>query len=571
MAFPHPDWIGVGFMMYFDYTLMTHQLQAERQAAMTAPRRALPATLALACAVLLGACAARPDAGPGVDVAAVHHVPQAAPLPAGWEHGAFMEVFVRSYQDSNGDGIGDLRGLTQRLDYLQALGIKGLWLMPVSASGDHDHGYAVTDYRAIEPAYGTLADFDELVRQAHARGIGIVIDYVINHSSKLNPLFVQSASGKSNRWRDWYVWQDTKPTGWSIFDLDPWTMTPNGAYFAQFGADMPDFDLRNPAVVAYHLDSLRFWLNHGVDGFRIDAVGHLFENGADGWSLQPENYRFLGQVRQALDIDHPHVMVCESPADPVGFAAPGACGSAFAFGHSDALVKAGLGDAKAIRDVADYFTKAPDTLATMVSNHDHFAGKRLWDAMGGNPARVRVAAAAYLLQPGTPYVYYGEELGMSAAATDDPDGQLRGPMSWTPGGGFSSGTPYRPASTNLAVDNAESERADPHSMLAFYTAMLGLRNTHSSIARGAYVRPRVDALTMSFQRVNADEHTVVVINYAEVAGAAHLAGLPANARLQRLYPGPSSAAPSDIRPAGADGSLAVPAAPLSVQVFLVSR
>ncbi len=530
---------------------------------MTVSLRALPATLALAGAALLGGCAT----GPGVDVSTVRQIPQPAPLPEGWEHGAFMEVFVRSYQDSNGDGVGDLRGLAQRLDYLQQLGIKGLWLMPVNASGDHDHGYAVTDYRAIEPAYGTLADFDELVRRAHEHGIGIVIDYVINHSSSQNPLFAQSASAKANPWRDWYVWEDVKPGGWNIFDIDPWNATPNGAYFSQFGAPMPDFNLRNPAVVQYHLDSLRFWLNQGVDGFRIDAVGHLFENGPQGWSLQPENYAFMGKLRRELDIDHPHVMVCESPGDPIGFAAPTACGASFAFGHSDALVKAGRGDEKAIHDVADYFIKAPDTMATMVSNHDHFAGKRLWDAMGGDPARVRVAAAAYLLQPGTPYVYYGEELGMSAAATDDPDGKLRGPMSWTPTGGFSTGTPYRPASTNLATNNAEVERADPASMLAFYTAMLHLRNTHPSIARGRYVAPRVDGRTMSFQRVFKDEHTVVVINYGEAGGAASLAGLPANARLQRLYPSMSAA----VRPASADGTATVPAAPLSVQVFLVSR
>jgi alpha-amylase len=533
---------------------------------MTRPSRALPASLALACSALLAACATSAP-GPGVDVAPVRQVLQPAPLAAGWEHGAFMEVFVRSYQDSNGDGVGDLRGLTQRLPYLQALGIRGLWLMPVTASGDHDHGYAVTDYRAIEPAYGTLADFDELVRQAHARGIGIVIDYVINHSSWKNPLFVQSAASKTNPWRDWYVWEDAKPGGWNIFDIDPWNATPNGAYFSQFGKEMPDFNLRNPAVVQYHLDSLRFWINHGVDGFRIDAVGHLFENGPQGWSLQPENYAFMARLRRELDVDHPHVMVCESPGDPAGFAKQDACGASFAFGHSDALVHAGRGDEKAIHDVADYFLTAPDTMATMVSNHDHFAGKRLWDAMGGDPARVRVAAAAYLLQPGTPYVYYGEELGMSAAATDDPDGKLRGPMSWTPFGGFSSGQPYRPASTNLAAQNAESEARDPGSMLAFYTAMLRLRNTHSSIATGRYVAPHVDGRTLSFQRTDAREHTVVVINYGQGAGTAQLAGLPPNARLQRLHP----ATPSASATASATGTLAVPADPLSVQVFLVSR
>ncbi len=527
------------------------------------PRRR--AALALVSTLLVAACAS----GPGVDVSAVRQVPRFAPLPEGWEHGAFMEVFVRGYQDSDGDGVGDLRGLTQRLDYLQALGIRGLWLMPVTTSADHEHGYAVTDYRAIEPAYGTLADFDELVRQAHARGIGIVMDYVINHSARENPLFVQAASSRDNPWRRWYVWEDTKPAGWSIFDHDPWTATANGAYFGQFGSHMPDFNLRNPAVVAYHMDSLRFWINHGVDGFRIDAVGHLFENGPQGWSMQPENYPFMGQLREALDVDHPHVVVCESPADPIGFAAPTACGSAFAFGHSDALVKAARGDAQAIQDVAGYFKTAPQGMATMVSNHDSFAGQRLWDAMGGDPARVRLAAASYLLQPGTPYVYYGEELGMSAADTDSADGKLRGPMSWTPAGGFSTGKPWRLPSTNLATNNAQAEQGDAQSMLAFYKAMLHLRNTLPSIARGSYLAPRVDGMAMSFQRAWQDERTVVVINYGQAAGAARIAGLPANARLQRLYP--PATVQTDALVADARGVLAVPAAPLSEQVFLVAR
>ena len=554
--------------MYFDYSMMTTRLQRDETMTALPARRARPLLAAafVACAATLSGCATPSD--PGVDVSPVRQVRRPSPLPAGWEHGAFMEVYVRGFQDSDGDGVGDLRGLTQRLDYLQSLGIKGLWLMPITASGDHAHGYAVADYRAIEPAYGTLADFDELARQAHARGIGIVLDYVINHSSSRNPLFVQSASSSTNPWRQWYVWEDAKPQGWSIFDHDPWTMTTTGAYFGQFGAQMPDFNLRNPAVVAYHLDSLRFWLNHGADGFRIDAVGHLFENGRDGWSMQPENYPFMAQVRRELDVDHPHVMVCESPGDPVGFAAGTACGSAFAFGHSDALVKAGRGDEQAIHQVADYFLVAPQTMATMVSNHDSFAGKRLWDAMDGDAARVRVAAAAYLLQPGTPYVYYGEELGMSAVDTPSEDGRLRGPMSWTPAGGFTTGAAYSRPSINLATHNAQAEAADPDSLLAFYTAMLRLRNTHAAIATGRYVAPRVDGQVMSFRRVNAEEHVAVVINYGTAAGAAALSGLPANARLQRLYPATGA---GESRQADAQGSLAMPAAPLSVQVFLVSR
>ena len=420
-------------------------------------RRALSLLAAIA---LLAGCTALPaPPQPGVDIGPVVQLPRPDPLPAGWEHGAFMEVFVRGYQDSDGDGIGDLRGLTQRLDYLQRLGVRGLWLMPVTASADHDHGYGVVDYRAVERDYGTLANFDELVRQAHARGIGIVVDYVINHSARENPLFRASAASPASPWRDWYVWEPVAPAGWRIFDQDPWTTTPNGAYFAQFGAAMPDFNLRNPKVVAYHLDSLRFWLNHGVDGFRIDAVGHLFENGPQGWSLQPENYAFLRRLRDVLDVDHRHVMVCESPGDPAGFARESACGSAFAFGHSGDLVQAGRGDEAAIRRVADYFLTAPEGMATMVSNHDAFAGPRLWDALDGDAARVRAAAAAYLLQPGTPYLYYGEELGMSHAREAGRDAQLRGPMSWTPAGGFTTGTPFRHPPANVATNNAQAESA----------------------------------------------------------------------------------------------------------------
>jgi glycosidase len=550
--------------MYFAYIDRISMLALRRR---PSSRRALAA---LAASLALAGCATPP--GPGVDVGPVTLAARANPLPDGWEHGAFMEVFVRGYQDSDGDGSGDLRGLTRRLDYLQALGIRGLWLMPITASADHDHGYAVTDYRAIEPAYGTLADFDEFVRQAHARGIGVVIDYVINHSSRQNPLFKQSAASRTSPWRDWYVWEDTAPKGWEIFEHDPWTQTPNGAYFAQFGTDMPDFNLRNPAVVDYHLDSLRFWLNHGVDGFRVDAVGHLFENGPQAWSMQPENYAFMGRLRRAIDVDRRHVVVCESPADPIGFAAPGACGSAFAFGHSGDLVKAARGDEAAIRAVADFFMKAPLTMATMVSNHDAFAGPRLWDALDGNVARIRLAAASYLLQPGTPYIYYGEELGMSGAAGQQwPDQALRGPMSWTADGGFTTGKAYRTASTNVARQNAAAERGDPDSLLAFYTAMLRLRNTLPSIARGSYLEPTTAGQVLSFQREWGDERTLVVINYGDAAAEAAVAGLPPNARLQRLHPAPRPEADAPEPAADAAGRARIAMPPLGVAVFLVAR
>ena len=169
-----------------------------------------------------------------------------------------MEIFVRSYQDSDGDGIGDLRGLIQRLDYLKDLGLSAIWLMPVTQSQDHDHGYAVADYRNTETKYGSLADMDELLRQAHARGIGVNVDHVMNHSAAENPLFVNSKSGSGNAYRDWYLWQGQKPTGWNIYGGDPWRGANGNYYFAPFWDQMPDFKLTNSLVANWHLDNHRF-------------------------------------------------------------------------------------------------------------------------------------------------------------------------------------------------------------------------------------------------------------------------------------------------------------------------
>jgi alpha-amylase len=169
--------------------------------------------------LLMSACASGPRV---TDHGAVAARPSPSALPEGWQRGPFMEVFVRAYQDSDGDGQGDLRGLIQRLDHLRLLGVTGLWLMPVQQSADRDHGYATQDYRAIERDYGSLADFDELLRQAHARGIGVVIDYVVNHASWQHPMFQQALQGPGNPWRDWFVWSEVAPQGWDIWGKNPW-------------------------------------------------------------------------------------------------------------------------------------------------------------------------------------------------------------------------------------------------------------------------------------------------------------------------------------------------------------
>jgi glycosidase len=390
--------------------------------------------LLLAAAALLLSCGGGgstavgtlPAALPAFDTRAISAADPGSALPPDWRHGVFMEIYVRGYKDSDGDGIGDLRGLIQSLDHLQSLGIRGIWLMPVTRSQDHDHGYAVTDYRNIESQYGTLDDFDELLSQAHLRGIGVIIDYVMNHSAAQHPAFVNARDSTANPYRSWYVWQALKPTGWNIYGNDPWHSTPTGWYFAGFWDQMPDFNLKNPDVVAYHHDSLRFWLNRGVDGFRFDAVGNLVENGPTRWENQPENYTLMGAVHGVISSYANRMLVCEAPADPAGFAASDACGSAFAFGQQSRIVEAAKGSAIAVSAVADYPRTASPDMATMISNHDAFAGQRLYDQVGGNLAQYRLAAATYLLQPGTPFIYYGEEIGM-AGGNLSGDPRLRTP------------------------------------------------------------------------------------------------------------------------------------------------
>ena len=499
---------------------------------------------------------------PPVDVSPVAATNTGSALPAGWQNGAFMQIFVRSYQDSDGDGIGDLRGLIQRLDYLKDLGVAGLWLMPVTQSQDHDHGYAVADYRQIEPRYGSLADFDELLRQAHARGIGVIIDHVINHSAAEHPLFVNAKSGAGNAYRDWYVWQGLKPSGWQIYGSDPWRGSSGNFYFAPFWDQMPDLNLQNPLVVAWQFDNLRFWMNRGVDGFRFDAVGNLVENGPGAWENQPQNYALLRSARQVMNGHSQRFLVCEGPSDPSGYAA--ACGSAFAFNNTANLFAAARRDLRGVQAVASYHQTAPAGISTMLSNHDSFAGQRAFDQLGGNLAQYKLAAATYLLQPGTPFIYYGEEIGLAGGASLSGDAKLRTPMSWTgspANAGFTTGTPYRSLSGNLASHNVAAQAADPNSLLAFYKAMLALRNTLPAVKAGSYDAVAVAGSVLSFQRRLGADRTVVVINYGSAPANATLASLPANAALAPAYP----AGGADVAVDGnGQASVALPAQSLRV-------
>ncbi len=511
-----------------------------------------------------GSSGAAAESLPTVDVSAVASADPGSTLPAAWQHGPFAEIYVRGYQDSNGDGIGDLRGLISRLDYLKALGVTGLWLMPVTNSQDHDHGYAVVDYRGIESDYGSLADFDELLKQAHARGIGVIVDYVINHSAYQNPLFTHSRAAADNPYRDWYIWQTSAPSGWNIYGNNPWYGASNGAYFAGFWSQMPDFNLRNTAVLNYHRDSLRFWLDRGVDGFRFDAVGNLVENGPSAWENQPEDAQVMGQMHQVVAAYANRWMVCEAPGLPQRYAAGDACGASFAFGHQSDIVNAAKGNASAVAAVANYFVGAPSGMATLVSNHDAFAGQRLWDQVSGDLAQYRLAAATYLLQPGTPFIYYGEEIGLAGAASLSGDWKLRTPMSWSADAstaGFTSGTPFRALSANAVTHNVAAQQADPSSLLSFYKNVIALRKSRASLARGGYAGANANAQVMSFRRVLDAEQTLVLFNYGSAATTATANGLPTGTTLHRLWPAGAADAAAD---AGGQASVTLPARSFAV-------
>lgn len=480
-----------------------------------------------------------PEALQSVDTSVVTPRDPGSSLPVDWRNGVFMQIFVRSYQDSNGDGIGDLKGLISRLDYLKTLGVSGIWLMPIHPSQDRDHGYAVKNYREIATEYGALADLDELLTQAHMRGIGVILDYVINHSAATHPAFVNSKSSVSNDFRDWYVWQSSAPSGWSIYGANPWYSTSNGAYFAGFWDQMPDFNLKSSNVISWHQDNLRFWLNRGVDGFRFDAVGNLVENGANAWENQPENHSVMAGVQAVVSGYQKRFMVCEAPALPQRYAMSDSCGRSFAFDYHNSLVSAIEGNVNDVSTLANYWLTAPDGMAGFASNHDSFAGQRLADQLNSDPDRMRLVAATYLLQSRSPFIYYGEEIGMKGASNLYGDPKLRTPMSWTSNvthAGFSTVQPYRSLSANSVSVNVSTQDGDLTSLLNFYRDVIALRQSLPSLQKGIYSNPQANGDLMAFHRTFGNERAVVVFNYASSPQSLSVSGLSANSVLERKWP-----------------------------------
>jgi len=459
-----------------------------------------------------------------------------------WKRGVIYQIYPRSFQDSNGDGTGDLRGITERLDYLSWLGIDAFWISPFYPSPMADFGYDVSNYRDVDPLFGTLADFDALVEEAHARGLKVVIDFVPNHTSDQHPWFVESRSSRDNPKRDWYVWRDPKPDGsppnnWlATFGGPAWTLDEaTGQYYLHgFLPQQPDLNWRNPEVKEAMLDALRFWLRRGVDGFRFDVAHHIMKdpelrdnpaNETPGMLHKPmgdfdsqlhvmdrmhaDLHPTYQEIRAVIDSfnteTQPRFMIGETHVfEPVQWA------SLYGEQLNEMHMPANFGllraqwNAKSVRAHVDSIEAALPAGAWpnyVLSNHDDWR-----TATRVGPPQAKVAMMLLLTLRGTPTIYYGEELGMENVEIppdqeQDPAGLRvpgigmgrdpeRTPMQWdaSPNAGFAPEgvTTWLPLAPDYETRNVAVEKADPKSILNLTNELLELRKSYTALAVGDY-------------------------------------------------------------------------------------
>jgi alpha-glucosidase len=475
-----------------------------------------------------------------------------------WERGVVYQIYPRSFQDSDGDGIGDLPGITGRLDYLQWLGVDAIWISPIFPSPMVDFGYDVSDFIGIHPMFGTLADFDALVAAAHARGLKVLLDFVPNHSSERHPWFVESRSSRDNPRRDWYIWRDPAPGGgppnnWvANFSGSAWEHDPitNQYYYHAYLKEQPDLNWRNSEVRAAMLDALRFWLDRGVDGFRVDALRQVIKDdqlrdnppnpawqpGQDPYRAQLHNYTtdlpevqdVVAGMRGVLDEYDDRVMIGELylPIERL-VAYYGVDGKGVHLPFNFHLILTPW-NARQIATLIEAYEAAlpPGGWPNWVlGNHDQH---RLATRIGAGQARV--AAMLLLTLRGTPTLYYGDELGMpdvpiAPEMVQDPwemkvpglglgRDPERTPMQWDvgPNAGFSSGTPWLPIADDYRTVNVAAERDDPGSMLTLYRRLLELRRREAALAVGAYAPVVASGDLLAYLREADGRRFLIVLN-----------------------------------------------------------
>ena len=496
--------------------------------------------------------------------------------PLWYKDAIIYQVHVRTFRDSNGDGIGDFRGLAEKLDYLQELGITALWLMPFFPSPLRDDGYDISDYRSVHPSYGTLDDFKSFLTAAHERGIRVIVEMVLNHTSDQHPWFQESRSSRDNPRRDWYVWSDTDDRyhGVRIIFLDTetsnWARDPisNSYYWHRFFSHQPDLNYDNPAVREEMWSVMQFWLEIGVDGFRLDAVPYLVEREGTSCENLPETHAVLKELRSKLDQHFPgKMLLAEANQWPADLRPYFADGDEFhmAF-HFPLMPRMFMGvkleDRKPIIDILQQTPAIPDSSqwCLFLRNHDEltlemvtdierdymydsYAGekamrlnlgirRRLAPLLDNDRRRVELMTGMLMSLPGTPIIYYGDEIGMGDNIHLGDRNGVRTPMQWDGGwnAGFSSADPeslYSPLILDPVYGypavNVYSQKRAGHSLLAWMERIIKTRKSNQVFGRGSieFLHP-ANYRVLAYVRQLKTETVLVVNNLSSSAQAVEL-------------------------------------------------
>ncbi len=478
-----------------------------------------------------------------------------------WKHAVFYEIYPRSFADSNGDGIGDLKGITSKLGYLQELGVDAIWITPCFPSPQVDFGYDVSDYEDIDPTYGTLSDFDQMQKEAQQDGVRIILDFVMNHTSDQNKWFIDSRSSRTSKHRDWYIWRDGKgpnqpPNNWlSIFGGSAWQFDGKTKqyYYHYFYPQQPDLNWRNPAVKDAMFNVTSWWYNRGVAGFRLDAVDTLFEDpnlhdnpilpGKNAYGDPnmenkynhnlPEVHDVLKGLRQIAD-KYDAVLVGETWTDNIEQLNRyyGANGDELQMPMDFMFTTVNKLSPADFRKQIAAVNSAQGWPVFVIGNHDIERSYNRYGDGKHNDDIAKVMAGLYLTLRGTPILYYGEEIGMQnndpkfRKDVKDPKGKRgwpedkgrdgeRTPMQWdnSPNAGFTTGVPWLPIPVSYKTHNVASELEHPNSILMFYKNVLTLRHTNPALLDGDYVALNQDDVhVLSYLRRYQDEAVLVVLN-----------------------------------------------------------
>ena len=492
-----------------------------------------------------------------------------------WEKAVFYELYPKSFQDTNGDGVGDIRGIINRLDYLQELGIDAIWLCPVCASPQVDNGYDISDYCAIDPMFGTMEDMEELIAEGKKRGIGIIMDLVLNHCSEQHIWFKEALKGKDNPYHDYFIWRDGEPdsppnTMRATFGGSAWTYVPELKqwYFHQFAVEQPDLNWENPAMRKELYESIRFWVKKGVVGFRLDVIDQIGKDAdLEITNNGPRLHEYLRELSAEAFKEDWLVSVGEAwGADTERaklYSAPDGSELSMVFQFQHICL-----DQEPGKDKWDVIPLQLSKLKECLDNWQQELHGKGWNSLffnnhdlprivsrWGNDGEYRVESAKMLAtmlhgMEGTPYIYQGEELGMTnillpleehvdletlnmyeerIALGYDPEEVMasiharsrdnaRTPIQWTAGenAGFTTGTPWMPVNSNYTEINAEAALSDPNSIFHYYKKLIQLRKTYDVFRSGAFTLlcPE-DEKIFAYTRDTEEEHILVVCNFTD--------------------------------------------------------